>query len=191
MSITNLQPGFIPIGTKIYLKNKQLIEIENLKFGDEVLSINILNENIKSNIDTYYRYFENNDLSINMDQLNISSSHITDIRYCGYSGENIFFINELEKMADEQPLLIMEKNGDLDVVKLKTRTSLTISEDLSSSYIISLEKNIQTDTKEFFNFNNKITSTTLLKNPVPLFSMSLSNGNLYVTENLILLGRNI
>ena len=42
MSINNEAFGFIPIGTKIYLKNRELVEIENLKFGDEILSVNLL-----------------------------------------------------------------------------------------------------------------------------------------------------
>ena len=56
MSINNEAFGFIPIGTKIYLKNRELVEIENLKFGDEILSVNLLGEDIESSAEIYFKY---------------------------------------------------------------------------------------------------------------------------------------
>jgi hypothetical protein len=190
MLLTKIPLGFIPIGTKIYLKNKELIEVENLKFGDEILSISILNENLKSPIDVYNEYL-NTKKEIAIEQLQISSSYITDIRYVGYSNNNIISIDNLGHIEQGQLFLVMHKHEDKNIIITKNKEGLDPNFEINSQYVVSLEKDIKTDTKDFFIFSNKINSISLIDNKIPLFSMSLSNSNFYVTENMILLGRNI
>lgn len=190
MLLTKIPLGFIPIGTKIYLKNKELIEVENLKFGDEILSISILNENLKSPIDVYNEYLSTKK-EIAIEQLQISSSYITDIRYFGYSNNNIISIDNLGHIEKDQLFLVMSGVEDKNIVTVKNKERLDFNDESNPEYIISLEKDIKTDTKDFFIFSNKINSISPTDNKIPLFSMSLSNSNFYVTENMILLGRNI
>lgn len=191
MLVTQESLGFIPMGTKIYLKNKQLVEVQNLKFGDEILSISIFNENSGSLIDTYYKYFDNEEIKITIDQLYISSSYITDIRYQGHSDKNIVEIDNFGHIEQNQPFLVMNKFTGENIFKVKNISRLDFNNESDSEYMVSLEKDIKTDTKDFFIFNDKIKNISIVENKIPLFSMSLSNGNFYVTENMILLGTNI
>ena len=68
--------------------------------------------------------------------------------------------------------------------------TLNINNEPELEYFVSLEKDIKTDTEDFFVFDKQIKSASLTTSKAPLFSMSLSNGNFYVTENMILLGKN-
>lgn len=50
--------GAIPLSEKIYLSNKTLVNAEDLKVGDKVLSLKILDEDIKDSIDFYEKYIK-------------------------------------------------------------------------------------------------------------------------------------
>ena len=203
MSINNEAFGFIPIGTKIYLKNRELVEIENLKFGDEILSVNLLGEDIESSAEIYFKYCNNNKIKINPEQLQISSSYITDIRHYGQYNHKIISLSDIDNnvsLVHESQLFLtvntlVQGKGDAlvedeKIVKIKTVNTLNINNEPELEYFVSLEKDIKTDTEDFFVFDKQIKSASLTTSKAPLFSMSLSNGNFYVTENMILLGKN-
>lgn len=48
--------GAIPLNEKIYLSNKTLINIEDLKVGDKLFSLEVIDKDIKDSIDFYDKY---------------------------------------------------------------------------------------------------------------------------------------
>jgi len=184
--------GFIPIGTKIYLKNKELVKVEDLKFGDEVLSIKILDDSIKNSFDMHCKYLKpKNTEIIDIDKIQLSSSYITNIKFSGYSDKDTYLINNIDYVDKNQMMLIMEVLEDDKRIKIKTANTLDLSAISYNKYSGSLEKDIKTDTKDFIVFDNKINSCILASDKIPLFSMSLLDNEFYITENLILFSRSI
>lgn len=52
--------GSLSINEKIYLSNKTLIEVKNLKVGDKILSLKIKDDEIKDIVDIYKKYIIQN-----------------------------------------------------------------------------------------------------------------------------------
>lgn len=52
--------GSLSINEKIYLSNKTLIEVKNLKVGDKILSLKVKDDEIKDIVDIYKKYIIQN-----------------------------------------------------------------------------------------------------------------------------------
>lgn len=176
--------GFIPAGTKIYLKNKQLINIEHIKFGDEVLSIKILDGDLTNPLDIYEKYINVKDKKeIDLEKIKFSSSFVTDIRLLGHKQEELIMINNSNVIDKDQPVIF---KNDKNKFEINTCSNL-LNNNLDMLFVsISNEEN-----KEEFTFNDSVKNSKPTQNKFPCFSMILSNNNFYITESAILLGRNL
>ncbi len=186
--------GFIPIRTKLYLKNRELVNVENLKFGDEILSIKLLDTEITNPADIFYKYFISKDIKrIYKNDLELSSSIITNICRVDSSKNDLVKVNDNEAIFNNQIFIASDPNPDSSEIQLLRTAWLTSESSLDLSKIAPgyLNKDIKTDTKNILLFDKEISSCSVVNEKLPMFSISLSNNNFYLTENFILLGASV
>lgn len=177
--------GFIPAGTKIYLKNKQLINIEHIKFGDEVLSIKVLDDDLKTPLDIYEKYINvKNKTELDLDKVKVSSSFVMDIRLLGHKQEELIMINNSNVIDKDQPVLFKNNKNKFEI---NTCSNLLNNNNLDMLFT-SIDNQ---ENKENFIFNISVKDSKPTQNKFPCFSMILLNNDFYITESAILLGRSL
>jgi len=175
--------GAIPLSEKIYLSNKILVNAEDLKVGDKVLSLKVLDANIKDSIDFYDNYIKQ---PKQIEKFELTEATIYSV-YLDRESRGKFvkignhFVHHGQHIAASWPnaensnfgfyqswSLPYQNIDGLAVLKLKQNFS---TEDLESLKIF-----------EYQNFNN-LEEEFLEENSV---SINLVGGHFYFTENFIL-----
>ena len=112
--------GF-PIGTKVYLENKTLKNIEDLQFGDKVLSIKIKNlENLNPS-EFYYKYITSNGIpkasAIKKQDVVLCSATV----YSVFIDKNFKIVSSLnEKMLLGTNSILMQPNFESEDMYLRS-----------------------------------------------------------------------
>jgi hypothetical protein len=111
--------GF-PIGTKVYLEDKTLKNIEDLQFGDKVLSIKIKNSENLSPSEFYYKYITSNGTpkarSIKNEDVILCSAKV----YSVFIDKNFKILNSLnEKMLLGTNSILMQTSFESEDMYLK------------------------------------------------------------------------
>lgn len=178
--------GF-PIGTKVYLENKTLKNIEDLQFGDKVLSIKIKNlENLKPS-GFYYNCITLNNtpqaLSIKNSDVTLCSATVYSV-FIDKNFKNFSSLNE--KMLLSTNSILIQEDFESDDMYLKNVNSITnrLTSDQSLQYFIkSLDANHLNIDRSFLetkidNFNPNVVKQGLV-------SLELLDNYFFLTEDFI------
>ena len=130
--------GF-PIGTKVYLEDKTLKNIEDLQFGDKVLSIKIKNSENLSPSEFYYKYITSNGTpkarSIKNEDVILCSAKV----YSVFIDKNFKILNSLnEKMLLGTNSILMQTSFESEDMYLKNVNKIinTLTFDQSFQYFL-------------------------------------------------------
>jgi hypothetical protein len=178
--------GF-PIGTKVYLENKTLKNIEDLQFGDKVLSIKIKNSNNLNPSEFYYKYITSNGtpkaLSIKNEDVVLCSATV----YCVFIDKNLKTISSLnEKNLLGTNSILMQTEFESEDMYLKSVNKIinTLKFDQSFQYYIkSLNANYSNMDQSFLQI--KIDNFTLETDTQGLVYLELLDNYFFLTEDFI------
>lgn len=121
----------IPEGTKIYLQDKTLVPVEDLKFGSELLSLKVDDFSIDSGNDFYNKYVKNSKITnkILSDKLSIDSATVCEIKKIS---KNLLINNSVSI----NPILSIFYNNDIYCI---TKNEFLNMKSESNEKIIELE----------------------------------------------------
>jgi len=181
--------GAIPLSEKIYLSNKTLVNAEDLKVGDKVLSLKILDEDIKDSIDFYEKYIKEKK---QVDNFQLSEATVYSV-YLDKESRGKFvkmgnqFVHHGQYIAtamSEGKVFSKENPPILDFYKSWTVPHI---KGLTNIKIVKLKKDFSTlDLEEFkiFDYQDFDSTEELLESNS--FSINIVGGHFYFTENFIL-----
>ena len=178
--------GF-PIGTKVYLENKTLKNIEDLQFGDKVLSIKIKNLKNLNPSEFYYKYRASKGtpkaLAIKNEDVVLCSATV----YCVFIDKNVKTTNSLneKKLLDTNSILIQTEFESEDMyLKSVNKIIDTLKFDQSFQYYIkSLNPNHPNMDQSFLQI--KIDNFTPETNTQGLVYLELLDNYFFLTEDFI------
>ena len=178
--------GF-PIGTKVYLEDKTLKNIEDLQFGDKVLSIKIKNSKNLSPSEFYYEYITSNGtpkaLAIKNEDVVLCSATV----YCVFIDKNVKTIsslNEKELLGTNSILMQTEFESEDMYLKNVNKIINTLKFDQSFKYYIkSLNANYPNTDQSFLQI--KIDNFTLETDRQGLVYLELLDNYFFLTEDFI------
>lgn len=180
--------GALPLGTKIYLENKSLVNIENLRVGDKVLSLKIDDSDIKNSKDFYLKYVLSDNM-IELNNLEVSSATVSKVnilkdRYDSFYYSKSMYVNNpiiarvidnkisVSHVNDKKRELFNISNTEYKKIKdFKTYELPSYSEDIVNKILTGTETDI----------SFKMTAS-------PYISISLKDNYFYFSENLCLVG---
>jgi len=178
--------GF-PIGTKVYLENKTLKNIEDLQFGDKVLSIKIKNSENLNPSKFYYKYITSNTtpqaLSIKNKDVILCSATV----YSVFVDQNFTSFNSLndKKLLSTNPILIQTdfESEDMYLKNVNNIINILTSDQSLQYFIKSLDSNHLNIDRLFLetkidNFNLNIVKQGFV-------SLELLDNYFFVTEDFI------
>lgn len=134
--------GAIPAGTKIYLEDRTLINIEDISIGDKLLSLKIEDDSINNSFDFYKKYVSDKSIKIPKNKLSFSSA-------------TVYQINLLKEIPSSQYYKTMYYNNPIFVDFLDN--DIAISEIKDSLYEEDKPEDIKIKKENFRNFENFIT----------------------------------
>lgn len=181
--------GAIPLSEKIYLSNKTLVNAEDLKVGDKVLSLKILDEDIKDSIDFYEKYIKEKK---QVDNFQLSEATVYSV-YLDKESRGKFvkmgnqFVHHGQYIATSMPegrVFSKESHPILDFYKSWTVPHI---KGLTNIKIVKLKKDFSTlDLEELkiFDYQDFDSTEELLESNS--FSINIVGGHFYFTENFIL-----
>jgi len=195
----------LPFGTKVYLEDKTLKKIEDLKFGDKVLSIKIKDEELLNHSNFYYKYAKKdntgNQNNIKINKLDFCSATVHSIFLHKQKTDFISFNNIL--LSSTNPILISKTAVDPNEFFLKDSRDIIaklqnninnekyfIQSLAAQSFNIGsdvLNKNIFIDLDNPF-LQNEIVDFDLNIISQPAISVVLLDHHFLLTENLISFG---
>lgn len=177
---------YIPIKSKIYLKNRQLIEVKDLKVGDELLSLRVdefKNKNIFQIISEYLNHKINH---IDEKKLELSSTYVTNINIMSnekMTNSFLFFDQELIHRNLEIISCIDNKIKLVSAFKL-----IDFIENQNIVLVSKLNNDDENNTNSFIkSYQTKIEKNNNLNNQ-KLCSIETLDNHLLFTENFIILG---
>lgn len=178
--------GF-PIGTKVYLENKTLKNIEDLQFGDKVLSIKIKNSENLNPSKFYYKYITSNTtpqaLSIKNKDVILCSATV----YSVFVDQNFTSFNSLndKKLLSTNPILIQTdfESEDMYLKNVNNIINILTSDQSLQYFIKSLDSNHLNIDRLFLetkidNFNLNIVKQGFV-------SLELLDNYFFLTEDFI------
>jgi hypothetical protein len=180
--------GF-PIGTKVYLENKTLKNIEDLQFGDKVLSIKIKNSENLNPSEFYYKYITSKTtpqaLSIKNEDVILCSATV----YSVFVDKN--FINSSfnslndKRLLSTNPILIQTdfESGDMYLKNVNNIINILISDQSLQHFIKSLDPNHLNIDRSFL--ETKIDSFNLNITEQSFVSLELLDNYFFLTEDFI------
>lgn len=204
--------SYLTAGTKIYLDDFSLVNVEDLKFGDKVLSLKIIDNKNNNPVDFYYNYINNND--IKFDQLLGNKTEflnkISKISKVQLSSSNIFRVEKIHKESSFYLLnnIIVSKNQNILITKAK---GLSLLKDEASSemsivnvdYLYKNKERISDNLKVYgmlsLNYNEDTDNSLLVMNDINIekynkkqniqcISFLTLENYLYFTENFVFAG---
>lgn len=194
----------LPFGTKVYLENKTLKKVEDLTFGDKVLSVKIEDPECTNLSNLYIKYLKKhkslNNKHIERQAISLSSTYIYSIFKHKHYTNFVSLNNQL--ISDITPFLISKSSQDPEIFYLKDSRDIIpkIDDSGNKKYFIqylgaqsfgintnSLDKNIFIDLDNVF-LQNKIESVELHIEPQPAVEVILLDNHLLITENFICFG---
>jgi hypothetical protein len=178
--------GF-PIGTKVYLEDKTLKNIEDLQFGDKVLSIKIKNSENLNPSKFYYKYITSNttpqSLSIKNEDVILCSATV----YSVFVDQNFTSFNSLndKRLLSTNPILIQTDFESEDIYLKNVNNIINIlTSDQSLQYFIkSLDPNHLNIDRSFL--ETKIDSFNLNIAKQGFVSLELLDNYFFLTEDFI------
>jgi hypothetical protein len=178
--------GF-PIGTKVYLEDKTLKNIEDLQFGDKVLSIKIKNTENLSPSEFYYKYITSKTtpqvLSIKNEDVILCSATV----YSVFVDQNFTNFNSLndKRLLSTNPILIQTdfESEDMYLKNVNSIINILTSDQSLQYFIKSLDPNHLNIDRSFLeikidNFNLNIAKQGLV-------SLELLDNYFFLTEDFI------
>lgn len=196
----------LPFGTKVYLEDKTLKKVQDLKFGDKVLSIKINDEECSNHSELYTKYLkkDNNDSTryIEKELISLSSTYVYSVftikDYTSFIGLNDNIVSEIT------PVLISKTKSDPQQFYIKDSRDMSViiknSESENDKYYIqslaaqsfSLNKNIDNDEvfidSENLLFQKQITQVNSNIKNQPSVNVVLLDNHLLITEHFICFG---
>jgi hypothetical protein len=179
--------GSIPIGTKIYLSDKTLIKVEDLKIGDEVLSIKILDDEIEDLFDLYKKYLYSHKEFISSFKINFTKAKVSN-KLLDKTSREFVFINDVPIGRNKIILVADEKfySGNDKILNYTIASAQKILQKSNNFKISSINIDFSTSEDTFF-INNHINNISLKTNETPSFNLSIIGGDFYFTENFIIM----
>lgn len=183
--------GAIPLSEKIYLSNKTLVNIEDLKVGDKILSLKVLDNNIKDSIDFYEKYIKKEK---QVDNFELSEATVYSV-YLDKESKGKFvkmgnqFVHHGQYIAAGQFSDIELKDEEKNIPIFGFYKSWTIPHlsNLDDLKILKLKQNFSTDDEEnlkIFDYQDFDSTEELLESDSA--SINIVGGHFYFTENFIL-----
>lgn len=188
--------GSLPIGTKIYLENKKLINIEKLKVGDKLLSLKVDDVEINNANDFYLKYVAQNN-NIEIDKMSFSAATVSNIYLIKDDQSNDlynktmyinnpviarFFKNQCivshlsNILKVENNIIFDEENKSYkNFDNFKTFKIKSYKEDFLDTLFT--DNNVEIDDNRYTEFNIS-----------PYYSISLRDNYFYFTEGMCLVG---
>jgi len=178
--------GF-PIGTKVYLENKTLKNIEDLQFGDKVLSIKIKNSKNLNPSEFYYKYITSNGtpkaLAIKNEDVVLCSATV----YCVFIDKNVKTTSSLnEKKLLGTNSILMQRESESEDMYLKSVNKIinTLKFDQSFQYFVKSLNANHLDTDQSF-LQTKIDNFVLDIDTQCLVYLELLDNYFFLTEDFI------
>ena len=195
----------LPFGTKVYLEDKTLKKVEDLSFGDKVLSFKIKEDTSLNHSEFYYKYTKKDSIgnhkSIKVKDLELSSATVYSVFLDKQKTDFISFNNNL--ISSIQPVLISKNMESLEEFFLKdSRDIIAKMQEANNteSYLIPslaaqsfsinadiLNKNIFIDSDNIF-LQNQIKTFEVNLEAQPGISILLLDNHFLITENFICFG---
>lgn len=194
----------LPFGTKVYLEDKTLKKIEDLTFGDKVLSVKIEDSECIDHSSLYRKYLKkdsssNNDY-IEKQAISLSSTYVYSVfkhkNYTNFISLNNKIISTttpfLVSKTFENPekLYIKDSRDMVQIMKNGEDEKYFMQYLGAQSFVIntnSLNKNIFIDSDNVF-LQKRIESVELNIKPQPAVDVVLLDNHLLVTENFLCFG---
>jgi len=178
--------GF-PIGTKVYLEDKTLKNIEDLQFGDKVLSIKIKNSENLNPSKFYYKYITSNttpqSLSIKNEDVILCSATV----YSVFVDQNFTSFNSLndKRLLSTNPILIQTdfESEDMYLKNVNNIINILTSDQSLQYFIKSLDPNHLNIDRSFL--ETKIDSFNLNIAKQGFVSLELLDNYFFLTEDFI------
>jgi hypothetical protein len=194
----------LPFGTKVYLENKTLKKVEDLVFGDKVLSVKIEDPNCANHSSLYSKYLKNhehlNKKNIKKQEISLSSTHVYSVfKHKNYA--NFISLNN-NIISITNPFLISRAplNPEIFYIKDSKYIVPAIKNDKDTQYFIqylgaqsfginknSLDRNVFIDPDNVF-LQKKIENIELNIKPQPAVDVVLLDNHLLITENFLCFG---
>jgi hypothetical protein len=194
----------LPFGTKVYLENKKLKKVEDLVFGDKVLSVKIEDSECTNHSDLYSKYLKNhehlNKKNVKKQEITLSSTYVYSVfKHKSYA--NFVSLNN-NIISLTKPFLISRTSLDQELFYIKDSDYIVpaIKNDQDTQYFIqylgaqsfginknSLDRNVFIDSDNVF-LQKKIESIELNIKPQPAVDIVLLDNHLLITENFLCFG---
>lgn len=177
--------GAIPLSEKIYLSNKTLVNAEDLKVGDKVLSLKILDEDIKDSIDFYEKYIKEEK---QVDNFELSEATVYSV-YLDKESRGKFvkignqFIHHGQYIAAGQ----FFEGTNAPIFGFYKSWTIPHLSNLDNVKILKLKKDFSTldlDQLKIFDYQDFDSTEELLESDS--VSINIVGGHFYFTENFIL-----
>ena len=194
----------LPFGTKVYLENKTLKKVEDLTFGDKVLSVKIEDIECTNHSSLYSKYLKKDEYSnnrhIEKQAISLSSTYVYSIFKHKHYTNFVSLNNSL--ISGITPFLISKTSKDPELFYIKDSRDIIskINDGEDEKYFIqylgaqsfgintnSLNKNIFIDLDSVF-LQNKIENVELNIKPQPAVEVVLLDNHLLITENFLCFG---
>lgn len=196
----------LPFGTKVYLEDKTLKRVQDLKFGDKVLSIKINDKECSNHSELYTKYLKKdefyNNKHIEKQAISLSSTYVYSVftikDYTNFIGLNNNIVSEAT------PVLVSKTKSDPQQFYIKDSRDMSViiknSESENDKYYtqslaaqsFSLNKNIDNDEvfidSENLLFQKQITQINSNIKKQPAVKVVLLDNHLLITEHFICFG---
>lgn len=192
----------LPFGTRVYLEDKTLKKVEDLKFGDKVLSVKIKDDECTNHSELYSKYSKKDEFfstkSIDKTLISLSSTHVYSVLINRRSSELKSLNNKI--MSSITPLLISKTGTSPEMFYIKDFNNIAARKDATDNdqyymqYLGAQFFSISENNKNVFIDNdnwllqNKIEDINLTISPQPSVDIVLLDNHLLITENFICFG---
>ena len=194
----------LPFGTKVYLENKTLKKVEDLNFGDKVLSVKIEDPECTNHSNLYSKYLKKDESSnikyIEKQTISLSSTYVYSVfKHKNYT--NFISLNN-KVISAITPFLISKTKMSPEMFYIKDSRDIVskINNSEDDQYFMqylgaqsfdintnALDKNIFIDSDNVF-LQKQIESVELNIKPQPAVEVILLDNHLLVTENFLCFG---
>jgi hypothetical protein len=194
----------LPFGTKVYLEDKTLKKIEDLTFGDKVLSVKIEDPECIDHSSLYRKYLKKDSSSnnnyIEKQAINLSSTYVYSVFKHKHYTNFISLNNKI--ISTTTPFLVSKTFENPEKIYIKDSRDMVqrINDSEDEKYFMqylgaqsfginadSLNKNIFIDSDNVF-LQKRIDSVELNIKPQPAVDVVLLDNHLLVTENFLCFG---
>jgi hypothetical protein len=194
----------LPFGTKVYLENKTLKKVEDLNFGDKVLSVKIEDPECTNHSNLYSKYLKKDESSdnkyIEKQTISLSSTYVYSVfKHKNYT--NFISLNN-KVISAITPFLISKTKMSPDRFYIKDSRDMVpkINDRENEQYFMqylgaqsfdintnALDRNIFIDSDNVF-LQKQIESVELNIKPQPAVEVILLDNHLLVTESFLCFG---